>query len=111
MLIIVTVLSLMPVTGDVGVSDKFIHLLVYACMSSWFSLIARRNQSLLWILVGLVGFGLLMEFLQGLTAYRSAELGDAIANSIGVLLGLGAYFTPLPGLLRKLEIVLLRFIA
>ncbi len=110
MLAVVTVLSLLPVTGDVGVNDKVMHLFVYACLSSWFSLIVRRSQSLVGICVGLIVFGLLMEFLQGLTTYRSAELADAIANSIGVLIGLGIYFTPLHRLVRKLETQLLGFI-
>ncbi|MCP4494908.1 MAG: VanZ family protein [Gammaproteobacteria bacterium] len=110
MLVMVTVLSLMPVSGDVGVNDKLIHLLVYACLSGWFSLIVRHRRSLIGVFIGLVVFGLLIEFLQGLTEYRSAELADAIANSIGVFIGMGIYFTPLYRLMRKFDAMLLRFL-
>ncbi len=110
MLAFVTVLSLMPVSDGVDVNDKLIHLFVYACLSSWFSLIVKSGRSLIWVSIGLIIFGLLIEFLQGLTEYRSAELADAIANSIGVLIGLGIYFTPLHRLMRKFDAMLLRFI-
>ena len=92
MLVLVTILSLMPVSGVSG-NDKLAHILMYAFLSSWFSLLVIRDQSLWWVLFGLIAYGLLMEFLQGLTDYRSAEIADAIANSIGATIGLIFRFT------------------
>ncbi len=87
-------LSLMPVSGDIG-NDKVGHILMYSFLSSWFSLLVMQNRSLWWVFFGLTAFGLLMEFLQGLTDYRSAEFADAIANSIGAAIGLVFHFTRL----------------
>ncbi len=94
MLVLTAFLSLMPVSG-VGGNDKLGHILMYACLSSWFSLLVIRYRSLWWVLIGLIAYGLLMEFLQGLTDYRSAEIADAIANSIGAGIGLAFRFTRL----------------
>jgi len=79
--------------GFIG-DDKVAHLLSYLVLSSWFSTIVAR-ASLLWrVFLGLVTYGLLMEFLQGLTGYRNPEFADAIANSVGVIIGLLFYFSP-----------------
>ncbi len=51
----------------------------------------------------LVALGISIEILQGLTGYRSCELGDMLANTAGVLAGwLGAY-TMLGQIGTKLE--------
>ncbi len=94
MLMLTALLSLMPVSGDIG-NDKVGHILMYSFLSSWFSLLVMQNRSLWWVFFGLTAFGLLMEFLQGLTDYRSAEFADAIANSIGAAIGLVFHFTRL----------------
>lgn len=91
LLLLIAIGSLMPVSGDVG-NDKLAHVIMYAIPATWFSLIVERRS--LWrILIGLVAFGALMEFLQGLTDYRTMELADAVANSLGTLLGLFFHFT------------------
>ncbi|MDH5353481.1 MAG: VanZ family protein [Gammaproteobacteria bacterium] len=93
LLLLIAIASLMPVSGDVG-NDKLAHVIMYAIPSIWFSLLIERPGSLWRILLGLTAYGLLMEVFQGLTDYRSMEFADAVANSLGVLLGLGFYFTP-----------------
>lgn len=102
MLALVAILSLMPVSGAGG-NDKLAHILMYAFLSSWFSLLVIRYRSLCWVLFGLIAYGLLMEFLQGLTDYRSAELADAIANSIGATIGLIFRFTRLRDWLIRID--------
>jgi len=87
----VGVLSLIP-APDPGVSDKVVHFLTYAILSAGFSLIVEARKSLWLILFGLICYGLLLEWLQGLTGYRMEDMSDALANSLGVITGLGFYF-------------------
>jgi VanZ family protein len=68
-------------------ADKIIHLstytLLYIC--AW---LAFPGALLSWVIHGsLLAFGLLIEGLQSLTSYRSAELGDILANATGLGLG------------------------
>jgi glycopeptide antibiotics resistance protein len=98
----VGVLSLIPVP-DIGDSDKLAHFLTYATLSASFSLIVERQKSLWLVLFGLIAYGLLLEFLQGLTGYRMEDMADALANSLGVITGLCFYFSPLHGILRRRE--------
>ena len=104
LLVGVAVSSLIPVSAPAPeVSDPLLHFLTYALLSGWFSLIVKRPGTLWAVLLGLITFGLLMEFLQGLTGYRMREIGDAIANSLGVLVGLVCHFSPLRRVLMKVD--------
>ena len=100
--LVVGVLSLIP-GPDIGGSDKLAHFLTYAILSAGFSLIVEQRRSLWLILFGLIAYGLLLEFLQGLTGYRYEDMADALANSLGVITGLGFYFTPLRDILKRFE--------
>ncbi|MFT5549546.1 MAG: VanZ family protein [Candidatus Azotimanducaceae bacterium] len=103
LLLVVAVLSLAPTTPNVGDSDKLGHFLAYAVLSIAFSIIIRQRLSLWWVLFGLIAFGILMEYLQGLTGYRYADPEDALANSIGVVFGLLFHFSPLRRVLLKVD--------
>ena len=102
MLLAVGFASLMPVP-DVGVSDKFSHLVTYFLLAGWFSLIAANRVSLGWTIIGLIAYGILLELLQGMTAYRYAEWGDVLANASGTMAGILLYFSPLPRLLNYVD--------
>jgi VanZ family protein len=102
MLLLVGAVSLMPVP-DVGVNDKFSHLVTYFFLGGWFSLLATNRVSLGWTIVGLIAYGILLELLQGMTAYRYAEWGDVLANASGTMGGILLYFSPLPRLLRFVD--------
>lgn len=103
LLILVAVVSLAPVPGGPEGSDKVAHVVLYAILAGWFSLIVNRFKSLIIIFSGLTAYGLLMEYCQGMTAYRSMETADAIANGIGAGLGLIGHFTPLRGWLIQVD--------
>ena len=102
MLLMVGAVSLMPVP-DVGVNDKFSHLVTYFFLGGWFSLLATNRVSLGWTIIGLIAYGILIELLQGMTAYRYAEWGDVLANASGTMAGILLYFSPLPRLLRFVD--------
>ena len=99
----VLVVSLLPAPGDIGVGDKTSHLLVYFMLSGWFSVLAANSRILVSSLVGLVLFGMLIEWLQGMTGYRYAEWGDVLANTLGCALGAFAYLAPLRRLFAAID--------
>ena len=79
-------------------ADKLVHCLFYfgftfllalACKGS-FSRALERKEVLIVALIAMTYSGII-ELLQGFfTVYRSAELGDFVANSVGVIFGLVA---------------------
>ncbi len=105
MLAVVAFASLMP-APEMGVSDKLLHLLTYAFMSAVFSTLVCRNISLLKVVPGLILFGVVLEFLQGMTGYRYMEVNDMLANSVGVFAGLLVRLTPIPRWFRQLETII-----
>jgi len=70
-----------------SIGDKINHLIAYSALMGWFGqlLIEWRHRML--AAVALVLLGITMEYCQGLTAYRVFEWQDALANSMGVVLG------------------------
>ena len=103
MLGVVAVLSLMPDPPGAGVSDKLLHFSAYAGLSVGFSTLVRFNRQLLWVVIGLISYGVLIEFLQGMTGYRFMEAYDVLANSAGVFCGLLIRLTPVPRWFRLVE--------
>jgi len=96
MLLAVAVVSLLPAPAiATGVNDKLSHLLVYTLLSGWFCLLARGRAAFAGSIAGLIAYGMMIEWLQGMTGYRYAEWGDVIANSAGCLLGALGYLRPL----------------
>lgn len=74
--------------------DKVGHVGYYLLLSYWFGCILQPRR--FWQLgAGLILIGALIEILQGLTPYRSMEFNDWLADSMGVLIGLGLAFSPM----------------
>ncbi len=74
-------------------ADKWFHFIAYGVLSFlWFSAFyfnfkTPKHKALLIAVVSSILFGILIEVLQGtLTNYRSLDVYDAVANSIGALL-------------------------
>ena len=100
----ITVLSLARIDSsgrsllNIEGADKLVHCLFYfgftfllalACKGS-FSRALERKEVLIVALIAMTYSGII-ELLQGFfTVYRSAELGDFVANSVGVIFGLVA---------------------
>jgi VanZ family protein len=102
-MVAITVLSLVSI--DEGTSlgieiphfDKFVHFTFYfvaGILGMLFGLTLRKDFTgnfyvVLKFLLGLIGYGIIIEVLQGsLTTYRSAEGLDILANSAGALSGI-----------------------
>ncbi len=87
----VMTLALLPTSGTPGFTgqDKLIHLIVFSVL---FFMGAKAYPGLiswkwLYLYLGLFSYGVLMEFLQGQTSYRSMEAWDLVADSLGLIVG------------------------
>jgi VanZ family protein len=74
--------SLPPV--ELAHGDKLGHLAAYGLLMFWF---AQLYAARVFYAAGFVAMGVALEFLQAQTGYRSYEVLDMAANTLGVLLG------------------------
>ena len=101
-------LSLMrhPPELDMEQGDKLQHMAAYAVLMGWWAQMGaadRRNALLAGILLA---FGILIEFLQAGTGYRTFSYADMVADALGI--GLGWMLAPPrgPNLLQTATAVL-----
>lgn len=89
LLIVVLALSLLPLGADAPTTgwDKTNHLLAFAALAAAGCL--AYPERIPTTLLALLAYGALIEVLQSLTAYRSAEWGDLLADALGLLFGWG----------------------
>jgi VanZ family protein len=74
-----------PPSVDFESSDKVGHLLSYGVLMAWFALLYPARKPAL--AIAFIALGIALEFAQGATGYRTYEVADMAANSLGVLLG------------------------
>ena len=86
----VTILSLLPqdTLPHMDVSDKVQHLIAYFCMALAGGIAFPRRRSLMALGFGLAVLGIGLEFAQMFVPGRFASIGDGVANTLGVVLGL-----------------------
>jgi VanZ family protein len=92
--VLAIVLSLIhppPIDLDVPDSDKVGHLLAYATLSAWAANLFATRRAWWLAALALVALGIGMEFAQGaFTDDRLRDPFDALANTVGVMLGMTA---------------------
>lgn len=84
-------------------SDKVEHLVGYFLLAAAAVQLFGSGRSLSLAAMGLIALGIGIEFAQGYTAYRSSDPVDAVANTLGVLLGMATVLTPWRDLLLRVE--------
>ena len=85
-------------------SDKIEHLLGYFFLAAAAVQLFTGRRTLWIVAIGLVAMGIGIEIAQGLfTTDRAADPRDALANTIGVLLGMATLLTPWRDMLLRLE--------
>lgn len=91
-------LSLTPAFPDYLQIDydlKLNHVLAYAVLMSYCAQLLV-NPRMAWLIAGLfIVMGIVLEYLQGMTDYRSFSYYDMVANYLGVLTGFILSKTPL----------------
>jgi VanZ family protein len=87
----IAVLSLTPRPPQVALEhgDKLGHFAAYSLLMFWFCRLYRARDTRLAYGAAWIAMGVVLEFAQQATGYRSFELADIGANSLGVLLGWG----------------------
>jgi VanZ family protein len=88
---VVIYLSLTPSPPDSGIDggDKLGHFLAYAGLTYWFGQFYSYRTRAAYAL-GFFAMGIALELAQGALGYRSLELADVAANTLGVATGWGA---------------------
>ncbi|KRA76006.1 hypothetical protein ASD78_08675 [Lysobacter sp. Root667] len=104
----VIALSLLP-AGDLppspfAGSDKVGHFLTYAALSAYACMLFARMRPQALCAAGLIVLGVALEYAQAsLTDSRMGDSRDALANALGVLLGLATASTPLALMLQRID--------
>ena len=100
-LVLLWTLSLMPHPPaiDVQNGDKYGHLAMYGGTMWWWGQYWTKFRQRLALAIIFALMGVAIEFIQGWSGWRSFEVMDMLANSVGVLLGWALVYTPLGSLL------------
>lgn len=73
--------------GKIQLADKWLHFLTFLFLSLWFA--GQYSRSSYWrLVVGLTAFGVLIELIQRMISYRSAEWTDLAADVGGIGIGI-----------------------
>ncbi|OQS04696.1 VanZ family protein [Thraustotheca clavata] len=73
-----------PIEIPIESGDKYGHALAYALLTAWW---AQLMTSYSVLMLRFVGLGVAIEFAQGWTGYRSFDVKDMLANTIGTAFG------------------------
>lgn len=73
--------------------DKLGHFAAYSLLMFWFCWLYRSGNTRIAYGAGWIAMGVALEFAQAATGYRSFELADMVANTLGVLAGAAAALT------------------
>ena len=105
LILLVIYLSLTPAPPSIPIEngDKLGHGMAYATLMVWFAWLYPSLHTRWICAVAFVALGIGLEFVQGLTDYRTFELADMGADAVGVALGWIAAPPPLPNLLLWME--------
>ena len=68
--------------------DKIEHAIAYSVLSFLWIVAFRKSKRKIIPILGCISLGILLEFLQAQTGYRTFEVNDMLANTFGVLTGM-----------------------
>ena len=88
---------------SVTFSDKILHAGAYGVLMAWFLQLYHRRHTRIFYAIAFIGMGILLEYLQRMTAYRDFEYLDMVADTVGVLLAIVIVRGKLSRVLWQLE--------
>ncbi len=77
---------------DFQESDKVGHFIAYGLLMLWFCILYRTRAARVSYGAGFICMGIALELIQGALGYRTSEVFDMVANTLGVLLGWAGAF-------------------
>ncbi len=86
--------------------DKFVHFtmyFIYTFLLLFESKKHKRLKTVLIVSIYTICFGILMEFLQSYTGYRSRDIYDALFNSLGTITS-AIFFSKLHATINKITL-------
>ena len=92
-----------PPELDLEQGDKLGHFAAYGTLMFWFCQLYVQRATRVAYATGFVAMGVALEFIQGTTGYRSFEVLDMAANTLGVLLGWGLAALTGADLMQRME--------
>lgn len=104
--VVLSLIALPPLPFDPPRNfDKLEHLLSYAALAFGAVQLFARRSALVFAAAGLVALGIALELAQGwlVPSLRQMDAADALANTLGVALGIACAATPLAHVLQRLE--------
>lgn len=88
---------------NINMADKYAHITAYCALMGWFGQLYKTKYQLTLFVIGFILMGVSLEYLQGMTGYRTFDYADMAANTVGVLLGLLLTRTLFAGFLAGIE--------
>jgi len=101
-IIVVSLDSSPPDLSSIRFGDKIVHSLSYFFLMFWFLQIIKAQAEIFTVSM-LIVIGAVIEILQGVSGYRTFDVYDMLANSLGVWLAWQLKSTSLVGLIAKFE--------
>ena len=115
LILLVVFFSLSPEPPEViefEQGDKFGHLVAYLSLMLWFANIYPGRNQQISLSLAFFAMGAVLEFIQGLSGYRTFQYTDMVANGLGISLGwflaktwLGTFLVKLDRLLERLGFI------
>jgi len=79
--------------------DKVLHASAFFTLSFLLNRSSSSTSHRIRNMLSLLSFGILIEFLQSFTSYRTVSFGDVVADLVGILLFQATYF-----ILKKIQL-------
>jgi VanZ family protein len=111
LILLVVFLSLAPEPPEViefDQGDKLGHLVAYVSLMIWFTNVYPVRKQRISLGLAFFAMGVVLEFIQGLSGYRTFQYTDMVANGVGIFLGWLLAKTWLGTFLVKLDRLLVR---
>jgi len=103
LVIIVSINSIPAALKTIMMQDKIAHAFAYASLMAWFAQIFRHDLTRIFLVVGLVLFGLGMELAQSLVPHRGFDYKDLVANTSGIVCSWALAYTWVGNMFVKAE--------
>jgi len=103
LLVVYLSLTPAPITLPIREGDKFSHAFAYFVLMSWFANLYSSASVRAAFATGFTSLGVILEFVQLWTGYRSFEVTDMAASAFGAVVGWVAAPPRLPNYLSLAE--------